>query len=57
MNNPSLNEFTFDDYLHEDGEVFVQLAPVEGIKFDDIDKLLNIVAEGKRAEMRANLHV
>eukprot|EP00796_Vickermania_ingenoplastis_P008434 gene8434-5912_t len=36
-------DFCFDDYLHEDGEVFVQLAPVEGVPFRTLDAFLPFV--------------
>ncbi|KAG8342137.1 MYND finger [Trypanosoma vivax] len=34
----------YEDMLHEDGELLVQLTPLEGIAFDDIDRYLQLVA-------------
>lgn len=30
-------DFCFEDYLHEDGELLLQIAPVEGVPFDLLD--------------------
>ncbi|CCW71460.1 unnamed protein product [Phytomonas sp. Hart1] len=41
FNNDGLMNFDCDSYLPDEGEVLVQLGPVEGIPFDDIDALLD----------------
>lgn len=33
-------DFSFDDILHEEGELLVQLSPVEGVPFDVLDRFL-----------------
>lgn len=38
-------DFCFEDILHEDGELFVQLSPIEGIPFDVVDDFLIAVEE------------
>ncbi|ESL10630.1 hypothetical protein TRSC58_01634 [Trypanosoma rangeli SC58] len=42
------NEKCFDtvygDMMHEDGELFAQLTPLEGIAFDDIDRYLDYLS-------------
>lgn len=41
--NNGAMDFTYEDYLQEEGEVLVQLAPLEGVGFDDIDRYLAIL--------------
>ncbi|CCW60891.1 unnamed protein product [Phytomonas sp. EM1] len=41
FNNNGLMDFNCDNYLPEEGEVLVQLGPIEGVPFDDIDFLLD----------------
>ncbi|SCU72985.1 MYND finger containing protein, putative [Trypanosoma equiperdum] len=39
----------YDDMMHEDGEVFAQLTPLEGIAFDDIDRFLFFLSMQEQA--------
>ncbi|KAF8284247.1 hypothetical protein TcBrA4_0058990 [Trypanosoma cruzi] len=36
-------ETVYGDMMHEDGELFAQLTPLEGIAFDDIDRYLDFI--------------
>ncbi|ORC91571.1 uncharacterized protein TM35_000051670 [Trypanosoma theileri] len=41
---------TFDDMLHENGEVFAQLTPLEGISFQDIDNYFSFLEKDELKE-------
>ncbi|KEG09637.1 hypothetical protein DQ04_04901010 [Trypanosoma grayi] len=45
----------YEDIMHEDGELFAQLTPVEGIAFDDIDHYLEFLSaqQHQQQEMTA----
>ncbi|KAH9593199.1 zinc finger protein [Trypanosoma melophagium] len=41
---------TYDDMLHENGEVFAQLTPLEGISFQDIDNYFSFLEKDELKE-------
>lgn len=49
LQDTGMLEFHFEDYLHEDGEVLLQLGPVEGVPFVDIDALVATAAAAPEA--------
>lgn len=42
-------EFTYEDFLQSEGEVLLQLGPVEGVAFADLDRFLAFTDEVERA--------
>ncbi|CAD2215610.1 hypothetical protein AGDE_15333 [Angomonas deanei] len=51
LHNPSLRDFCLEDYLRkEEGELFFQLRPVEGVAFENIESFLNSRTAVPRAD-------
>lgn len=54
LQNRSLVRFVFEDTIQEDGELFVQLVPVEGTPFDDLEAFFAAISANKKASGTAD---